>query len=74
MNVCLATFLIYSETIFSEMLMYMIITFEMQMIYKYHINDLISENSESKMHEQIYWKSLPSFVKNSQLFHIFKKI
>ena len=54
MNVCMATFLTYSETIFSEMLMYMIIIFEMQMIYIYHMDDLISENSASKLQEQIY--------------------
>ena len=54
MNVCMATFLIYSETFFSEMLMYMIIIFEMQMIYIYHMDDLISENSASKLQEEIY--------------------
>ena len=54
MNVCIATFLIYSETIFSEMLMYMIIIFEMQMMYMYHMDDLTSENSASKLQEQIY--------------------
>ena len=37
----MATFLIYSETIFKEMLLYMIIIFEMQMIYMYHMDDLI---------------------------------
>ena len=54
MNVYMATFLIYWETIFSEMLMYMIIIFGMQMIYMYHMDDLISENSVSKLQEQIY--------------------
>ena len=45
MNVYMAIYLIYSETIFSEMLMSMIIIFGMQMIYIYHMDDLISENS-----------------------------
>ena len=54
MNVCMATFLIYPEAIFSEMLMYMIIIFKMQMIYIYHMDDLISENSASKLQEEIY--------------------
>ena len=54
MNVCMATFLIYSETIFSEMLMYMITIFEMQMNYIYHVDELISENSASKLQEQMY--------------------
>ena len=54
MNVYMATFLIYSETIFSEMLMSMIIIFGMQMIYMYHMDDLISENSASKLQEHIY--------------------
>ena len=50
---CMATFLIYSEDIFREMLMYMTISFEMQMIYTYHMDDLISENSVSKLQERI---------------------
>ena len=48
MIVYMATFLIYSETIFSLMLMYMIIIFEMKMIYIYYVDDLILENSASK--------------------------
>ena len=35
MNVYMAISLIYSEAIFKEMLMYMTIIFEMQMIYTY---------------------------------------
>ena len=53
MNVYMATFLIYSETIFIEMLLYMIIIFEMQMFYTYHMDELISENSVSKSQERI---------------------
>ena len=74
MNVYMATFLIYSETIFSEMLMYMIIIFGMQMIYMYYMDDLISENSVSKLQEQTYGIFFhPSLVKNSHSIHIFKK-
>ena len=51
MNVYIATFLIYSETIFIKMLLYMIIVFEM--FYAYHMDELISENSVSKSQEQI---------------------
>ena len=49
MNVYMAISLIYSEAIFREMLMYMTIIFEMQMIYTCHMGDLISENSVSKL-------------------------
>ena len=41
MNVYMATFLTYSQTIFKEMLFYVIIIFEMQMIYMYHMDALI---------------------------------
>ena len=53
MNVYMAISLIYSEAIFREILMYMTIIFEMQMIYTYHMDDLISENSVSKLQERI---------------------
>ena len=36
------------------MLVYITIILEMQMIYIYHMDDLISENSASKLQEQIY--------------------
>ena len=35
------------------MLLYMIIIFEMQIIYTYHMDDLISENSVSESQERI---------------------
>ena len=35
------------------MLLYMIIIFEMQMFYAYHMDELISENSVSKSQERI---------------------
>ena len=54
MDVYMAIFLIYSETIFSEMLMYMIMIYGMQMIYMYHMDDLILENSVLTSQEQIY--------------------
>ena len=47
MIVYIATFLIYPETIFKDMI-YMILIFEVQMIYMYHMDDLISENSVLK--------------------------
>ena len=72
MNVCLATFLIHLETIFSEMLMYMIIIFEMQMISIYHMDDLISENSALKLQEQIYGILFQRLLKKSQSINIFK--
>ena len=53
MNACMEPFLKYSETIFKEMLMHMIIIFEMLMICMCHMDDLISENLVSKLQEQI---------------------
>ena len=35
------------------MLLYMIIIFEMQMIYTYHMDDLLSENSVPESQERI---------------------
>ena len=63
MNVYMATFLKYSETIFKEMLLYMIIIFEMQMIYTNHMDDLISENSVLKSHEWICGILYPCVLK-----------
>ena len=59
---------------FSEMLMSMIIIFGMQMIYMYHTDDLILENSVSKIAGANLWNFLPSLVKKSQSIHIFRKI
>ena len=40
-NACMETFLKYSETIFKEMLMYMIMIYEILMICMCHMDDLI---------------------------------
>ena len=53
MNACMEPFLKYSETIFKEMLMYMIIIYQMLMICMCHMDDLISENLVSKLQERI---------------------
>ena len=74
MNVYMAAFLIYSETIFSEMLMSMIIIFGMQMIYMYHTDDLISENSVSKLQEQIYGILFHRLLKTHNQFTYLRKI
>ena len=73
MNACMEPFLKYSETIFKEMLIYMIIIYEMLMICMCHMDDLISENLVSKIAGANLWNYLPSFVKNSQSIRIFKK-
>ena len=52
-EIYMAIFLIHLEVIFREMLVYLIIIFEVQMIYTYHMDDLISENSVSKLQERI---------------------
>ena len=49
MNVYKATFLIYLEVFFKELLMYMTIIFEMQMIYTYYMDVLVSENPVWKL-------------------------
>ena len=58
---------------FSEMLMSIIIIFGMQMIYMYHTDDLILENSVSKLQEQIYEIIFHRLLKNhNQLTYLGK--
>ena len=59
---------------FSEMLMSMIIIFGMQMIYMYHMDDLISENSVSKLQEQIYGILFHRLLKTHNQFTYLRKI
>ena len=74
MNVYMAIYLIYSEGIFREMLMYMTIIFEMQMIYTYRMGDLISENSVSKLQERICGIPFPCLLKTRNQFISLRKI
>ena len=53
MNACMEPFLKYSETIFKEMLIYIIIFYEMLMICMCHMDDLISEHLVSKLQGRI---------------------
>ena len=56
------------------MLLYMTIIFEMQMIYTYHIDDLISENSVSKLQERICGIISPGLLKTHNQFISLRKI
>ena len=70
----MAISLIYSEAILREMLMYMTIIFEMQMIYTYHMTDLISENSVSKLQERICGNPYHCLLKARNQFISLRKI